>query len=581
MRLRKYIATCLLLVLVVTLLPMQTEAKDGIEHNSRFKKYVKERGIDVSEWQGDINWTKVAKDDVDFAIIRVAHRDPESGELITDKYAKKNLKEAKEAGVKIGAYIFSQAITTEEAKEEAEYAASIIKKSGVELDLPLVMDFEYMSTTWGTSGRLYYAELSQKAATDVCLSFMEVADEKGYKPMVYANSWMLNNGINAEALTELGEIWIAEYDTQCHYDGTYSYWQFSSSGSISGIKGRVDMNYRYYKAAYKVSENIKVGTTRLAKEEATFDSLTISWEPVDGATGYYVEKYDPVQTSFVRVKTIDTKDTTTWTDTKVNAEAAYTYRVQAYTIKDDAIGIGDYCETFSAKTGESQDGIVLTSDVYVRNKGKRSGDVISKFDVRTKLKLVGGYGDWYKISKTYGDDAIVGYIFKDLVGFAKDQPGDAVAKVKTKNFHTIKVSWDTVERADGYVVQRRAADDEEFENIAWIRDAKTLTYSDSELDADTEYIYRVRGYATIKEYDLTGEASEEVNATTKSAVTATVKSTSKFRNAPSQDAVVYKKLKPGKTVTVISVSGAYYKVRTKVSGEMTTGYILKKNVNIQ
>ncbi len=203
-----------------------------------------EKGIDVSAWQGDIDWKKVKASGIKFAIIRVAFRYSESGTLDTDIKAIENLKEAKAAGLKVGAYIYSQAITAAEGAAEAAYAIKLVKQSGVKLDIPVVMDFEYYSSSSGADGRLYRAKLTKTQGTKVCLGFIRKAKALGYKSMVYANRSMLNSQVNADTIEKEAEIWLAEWEiSKPLYKGTYTYWQYTNSGVVSGINGKVDMDY--------------------------------------------------------------------------------------------------------------------------------------------------------------------------------------------------------------------------------------------------------------------------------------------------------------------------------------------------
>ena len=192
------------------------------------------KGIDVSAYQKNIQWDQVAAAGIDFAIIRAAYRGYEYGTLATDGYFTKNIKGAKAAGLKVGVYIFSQAITVAEAREEADYLMSLVKSYDV--DLPLVIDFEHVST-----GRLVNANLSKRAATDICNAFCARVEAGGYDSMVYANPNMLNNYLYP---SELGRLWLAHYATQTSYSARgYEYWQCSQYGSVAGIVGDVDLDF--------------------------------------------------------------------------------------------------------------------------------------------------------------------------------------------------------------------------------------------------------------------------------------------------------------------------------------------------
>ncbi|MCQ2507553.1 MAG: hypothetical protein MJ097_02050 [Dorea sp.] len=566
----------LFLSLVVGVHPLETKA---VKHDSRFNGFQKEKGIDVSEWQGEIDWKKVAKDGIQFAIIRVAHRDPESGELFKDKRAADNLKAAKKAGIEVGAYIYSQAISTEEAKDEVLFADKVIRKSGVELDLPLVMDFEYMSGIYGDTGRLYNAGLSMKAATNVCTSFFEVADEKGYVPMLYANSWMLGSAIDAEKLSKTGKIWIAEYEESVSYKGTYDYWQYSAWGSVDGISGNVDLDYRYYEKKYFITHIFALDPPKQITGEAELDSITISWEENPEASGYYIEKYDPASTKYYRVKELEDGSKTSWTDTHVNADAAYTYRIQTYKTKKNLKSISGYSEDYTIKTKEAVDGIVLTNDVYVRREGKMSADILSLFDRKTEVRIIGGYGDWYRINQE--EFGINGYIYKDFVAPEPELTEAGEISVKTRNFHSIDITWEKINQAEGYLLQKYNEDTEEFEDLISFADPDILSFTDESLEAKEKATYRVAGLTSVKEYLVPGDFSDAKKGKAASPKVGTIKKDTKALKNPEQSAKAIKKLYKGEKVEVAAIYGDYYKIVVKSGKKARYGYILSKRVTFR
>lgn len=200
-------------------------------------------GIDVSVYQETIDWKKVKNAGVDFVIIRCAGRGyGAEGNIFDDDNFAKNIKGASEAGLDVGVYFFSQAITKEEAVEEAEHMLELVK--GYDVTLPLVMDYEYSPSS--TSGRLYNAKLSKSEATAVCRAFCERIKAAGYESMVYANKSMLTDHINGKELGKDYKIWLANYTTDTTYDGSYQFWQYSETGTVDGINGRVDCNFLFY-----------------------------------------------------------------------------------------------------------------------------------------------------------------------------------------------------------------------------------------------------------------------------------------------------------------------------------------------
>lgn len=193
------------------------------------------RGIDVSKYQGNIDWGAVAASGINFAIIRVGYRGSASGALVQDPYFKKNISGATKAGIKVGLYFFTQAVNEAEAVEEASMAMSLA--SGYKVTYPIFIDTESAS-----NGRAN--GLSKSARTAVAKAFCQTVRNGGYKAGVYASKSWYANQLNASALNGYC-IWVAQYNSSCTYSGKYDMWQYSSKGSVSGIKGNVDMNISY------------------------------------------------------------------------------------------------------------------------------------------------------------------------------------------------------------------------------------------------------------------------------------------------------------------------------------------------
>ena len=206
-------------------------------------------GIDVSRYQGNIDWQAAAADGVDFAFIRVAYRGYETGKIQEDSYFRRNIEEAQKAGIRVGVYVYSQAVTEDEAREEAAYLMH--KIAGYQMDLPLVFDYEFA----GKTGRLYDAykngNLGREKATSICLAFCRYVKSFGYDSIVYANASMLNNQLNADKLEDETEIWLANYTTNTAYRGDFEYWQYTSSGQVDGIYTKVDCNFAFVNRSYR------------------------------------------------------------------------------------------------------------------------------------------------------------------------------------------------------------------------------------------------------------------------------------------------------------------------------------------
>lgn len=191
-------------------------------------------GIDVSKWNKTIDWEKVKESGVRFVIIRCGYRGSKTGVLVEDPYFRQNIQGAKDAGLKVGVYFFTQAINQAEAVEEASMVLSLTE--GYELDYPIFIDTE------GSGGRA--DSLDAITRTAVCQAFCETIEQAGEEAGVYASrNWYYNN-VDDDALAEY-TIWVAEYREEPLYTGRYDIWQYTSSGRIDGIEGRVDLNLSY------------------------------------------------------------------------------------------------------------------------------------------------------------------------------------------------------------------------------------------------------------------------------------------------------------------------------------------------
>lgn len=190
-------------------------------------------GVDVSEHQEAIDWAAVSQAGVEFAIIRLGYRGYSEGGLYTDIRALENLRGAREAGLDVGAYFYSQAVTPEEAREEAALALEIL--DGMALELPLVYDWEYVSSDARTGS------LSGEALTECTLAFCQAVEAGGYEAMVYFNQDLSANMFQLSRLTDYG-FWLAMYDTEMTYPYRVKLWQYTCTGTVPGIPGEVDLN---------------------------------------------------------------------------------------------------------------------------------------------------------------------------------------------------------------------------------------------------------------------------------------------------------------------------------------------------
>lgn len=201
-------------------------------------------GVDVSHWQGTINWAKVKNAGIDFAIIKLGGRSiGAAGNVYMDGRYTYNISQALANGVKVGVYFFSQAITEQEAVEEASVVLANIK--GYKITYPIVFDWED-----GANFRGNKANLTKEQYVNIVKAFCETIENGGYEPMIYGNKYSTMVKYAVPALSGTYKFWLASYtndlNTPPNYSGTYQMWQYTSSGKIDGIPGKVDLNVAYF-----------------------------------------------------------------------------------------------------------------------------------------------------------------------------------------------------------------------------------------------------------------------------------------------------------------------------------------------
>lgn len=194
-------------------------------------------GVDVSVWQEDIDWEKVAAAGFKFAMVRIAYRGwSKAGVLTIDPRAQENLNGAAAAGLKVGVYLYSQATNVEEAVEEAHYVLQLL--DGRKLDMPIVFDWEVPSEGYARTQKV-----KTKTMQACALAFCETIRAAGYRTMVYFNQWQGSHQYDLAALRAAGaELWVAQYERALTYTYKVQMWQYTSEGKVPGIKTKVDID---------------------------------------------------------------------------------------------------------------------------------------------------------------------------------------------------------------------------------------------------------------------------------------------------------------------------------------------------
>lgn len=640
---------------------------NGYQHNDRFDGYEIKNGIDVSVWNGNIDWKKVKNAGIDFAIIRVAYRAyGSSGSLNLDECYKQNLKGAIDAGIPVGVYIFSQATTVKEAQEEADYILKYI--DGYDITLPVVMDFEYANDADGKlTGRLYKANLSRSAATNVCMAFCNRVSAKGYTPMLYANASMLSDDLNASTISAKYPIWLAHYTYKTNYTGDYDFWQYTSTGKVSGItgnNGNVDKNFWYVKkesypvenfkalgnstssvkltwnavneadgyqiyrkvygsSDYKriatindskidsyLDENLvsgtgyyykirtitdgehgdfskavmgiaKIGTTTITDLQPLFAAVRLTWEKVDGATGYQVQ-YAPAGGTYETAATVSSGSTTTAVVSKLDSETEYKFRVRPIKEIGGYTSYSSYSESVSGNTAAFGYG-QLTAAVNARSGPGMSYSSYKVLAPDTFLPLTKSEGGWYQTVITVDGEKETAYVSASYVDVLLSDPGTieiGVPEVETvaTSFDQIKVSWSKVEDASGYQVQRYTSG--VYKTIKTIVGNSTLSCTDNWLIADTAYKYRVRAYKQINDNIYYGENVDSKVMTQKSRWGIITADNVSARSGAGTSYDNLKTLIAGMEIEVTGSNSNWYRTKVTVNGSRVKAYVQKQYIDL-
>lgn len=190
-------------------------------------------GIDVSRWQGDINFEDVKRSGAEFVIIRMAVSNGVDDEIGLDSYFTENIKKAKDAGLKVGVYVYTAASSIPEVRNQAKFVKKHLNKTP--LDFPIAYDFE----TWNDINEL---EVNTHDLINMVDEFYKIVNKDGYDVMLYSSKYYLEK----VWLNKNYPVWLAHYTDKTNYEGKYIMWQMASNGKISGIDGDVDIDI-YYK----------------------------------------------------------------------------------------------------------------------------------------------------------------------------------------------------------------------------------------------------------------------------------------------------------------------------------------------
>lgn len=514
-------------------------------HDSVYEDCEILNGIDVSWWQGGgkgsttskINWKKMHAAGADFAFVRAASRDTADGSIYEDTTASAHINGAQANKMNVGLYIFSQAVNSNEAVEEADYVLNLIDQYDWDIDMPIIIDREAGRMT----KRLTKAKLSKAKETAVVQAFADEITSAGYKAGVYASYSWYKDKMNADDLEDCA-IWIARYNnmtTSNAKSGTpyadvlcdYEFWQYSSQkpSTSTGYTSNLDVDFWY--------KDTNVTTENLTMSKNTANTITLAWDDADDADAYRVYRYHEGTGQYDYLAT--TSDTG-FTDTNLQPGTNYQYKVRCVW----TIGGNNYYGTYSSaltaptlpaqvtnvrvdkQTGKT---VSLAWDSVNGADGYRIYQYNSDSDSYEELDTVGADRTSYEVtglasageyrfkiraSKTMNANTYWGEYSEKVVAVTKP---DKVTELsaRTLGASEIELTWKKSSHVTGYQIYRLDGQTGKYVKIATVEESMPASYTDRKLSAATEYSYKVRAYKNFEGTSYYGSFSNVKSQVTK------------------------------------------------------------------
>ena len=511
-------------------------------HKVDYEDYQLFNGIDVSWWQTkdkkvtSVNWEKAHDAGIDFAFVRVGSRDTADGSIYFDTAADSHIQAALDNDINIGLYIFSQALTEKEAREEANFVLKQLKKYDWDVTLPIVIDREK-----GSHNRLTGGKLSKSRETAVCQAFADTITKAGYQASVYASYAWIKSYIDTDSLNKCG-IWIARYNNtttsnsksgsaygDVPYD--YDFWQYSSVSRVSGYTGNLDADFWY--------KDTSIKTTGLKAEAPSASGpVTLSWSKAAAdVTGYRVYRYDAAQDKYIYLKSTKSRS---YSDEDVSSGKTYQYKVRCYWTIGGTNYYGNYSSVVSVTTPPAKVSDVSTekkSSTYLTLSWKKvsgaNGYRVYKYNTATKAyekvtTISSGSTTSYKIT---GLASATEYQFKvraykktddeTLWGTTSSEYRESTNPLKTKGVKVstkssnVTIKWDKGSRVTGYRVYRYNSKTKKYDRIAIIKGSTKISYTDTKLKKGSTQKYKVRAYRTYNGENYYGVYSDAVSVKVK------------------------------------------------------------------
>ena len=450
------------------------------------------QGIDVSAFQGAINWQEVRADGIDFAFIRAGGSYGSNGKIYDDDRFRDNMENAIANGIDTGVYFFSQAVTPEEAVKEAEYTCR--KLAGYEIKLPVVIDVECPEGC-RQSG------ITVEQRTAVIKAFCGEVKKQGYEPMIYSGLDLLESRIDMEKLAGY-KVWVAQYYKECRYQNDYVCWQYTDEGKVRGIDGYVDRNIWYSPGIERI-DSVKLSSAFKKVNDTVYKYRTRGKQvnaipSVKNRSGEILEKDRDYAVSYSHKTRVNPGRYTI----TVKGKGRYTGTMEIRLVITPPAVTGINAR-LSTGTGGYDDAYVT----WNRSSGASGYQVYARRPSKTdKWTCLGRTTKTSFLEKNLYDGSeyefrVFPYIFRDDVRYCTTENYTAAHLITLKkayrpsvrkyNSGRVKISWKDISGESGYQVKASRKGKTSYFRTS----ANTMSLS---VAKDRKYTYRIRAYKNVK-----------------------------------------------------------------------------------
>ena len=463
-------------------------------------------GIDVSHHNGTVNWQAVKDSGIDFAIIRCGYGDDLTSQ--DDAQWERNVSECERLGIPYGVYLYSYATSEEQARNEARHALRLLE--GHSPSLPVFIDYEEPRNLVGGTELL----------GDMAQIFCDAIQQAGYAAGVYGSlNWWNNYFTASEFSNESWYRWVAHWgSSSCGYNGRYEMWQYTSDGSVSGISGRVDMNYWYGS-----SLDVRPGRAELDSATVLPQGVQLKWQELPGMETYRLYRKASGQSSWSILKDVSG---TSYMDTTAQSGKRYSYMVKAYKKTSAGTVWSDYDSTGlsvlylatpePATLSIASNGMKITWNKVTGATGYRvyrineNGELQRLKDIATNTctdtTVKPGDSVTYTVRAYRKENGVTYWGSYNKTGSSAVYMEKAELNTVQATVEGIQLSWDAIEGADTYRLYRQ----EEGQGLKILKDVAGTEYLDTTAQSGKRYTYVLKAYQKTSSgtiwslYDKTG-----------------------------------------------------------------------------